>query len=144
MDDRPNHPLSRREALRLAAAAPVALVVACRQAVELPPGTVVSLADLPEGRRVRVLRGEEPVELVRTGATVRARSLWCTHLGCEVRWNEAAATYDCPCHDGRYDADGRVLAGPPTAALRAVATRLVGDRLVLLDARPTAGAPSGG
>jgi Rieske Fe-S protein len=144
VDDRPRPPLSRREALRLAAAAPVALLVACRRAAELPPGTVVSLAELPEGRRVRVLRGEEPVELVRTGTTVRARSLWCTHLGCEVSWNEASASYDCPCHDGRYDADGRVLGGPPTAALRAVATQRVGDRLVLLEARPTAGAPSGG
>jgi Rieske Fe-S protein len=136
--------LSRRAALGLAAAAPLALLAACRRGPEPPAGTAVPLAALAEGLRVRVLRGEEPVEVLRTGDEFRARSLWCTHLGCEVRWNEATATYDCPCHEGRFDADGRVVAGPPTGALRAIPVRVDGDRLVLLPAHPASGAPRRG
>jgi Rieske Fe-S protein len=144
LTDLPTPALSRRAALRLAAAAPLALLAACRPGAAPPEGTEVPLSALPEGRRVRVLRGEEPVEVVRNGSTVRARSLWCTHLGCEVQWNEAGATYDCPCHDGRFDADGRVLAGPPTGALRAIPVRVDGDRLVLLPSHPAGGTPRRG
>lgn len=124
--------LTRRAAFRLAAAAPLALLAACRRASDSAPRTTVPLAALPEGRRVRLLRGEEPVEVVRTGSEIRARSLWCTHLGCEVTWNETDSTYDCPCHDGRFDSAGQVLAGPPTQGLRVVPTRVVGGQLVLL------------
>ena len=79
--------------------------------------TTLPLADLPIGQRVRVLDGENPVELLRTGDGVRARSLWCTHSGCEVSWLSDRQEYFCPCHDGVFAADGKVLAGPPPRPL---------------------------
>ncbi|MDF2985065.1 MAG: dependent oxidoreductase [Eubacterium sp.] len=36
----------------------------------------------------------------------------CKHLGCEVRWNSAEKSWDCPCHASRYSIDGTVLEGP--------------------------------
>lgn len=36
----------------------------------------------------------------------------CKHLGCEVRWNSAEKSWDCPCHASRYSFDGTVLEGP--------------------------------
>lgn len=36
----------------------------------------------------------------------------CTHLKCEVNWNNAERSWDCPCHGARYSYDGRVLTGP--------------------------------
>jgi len=125
--------VTRRAALGLAAAAPLAGIaaLACRRAPP-PPGTVVPLAALPVGERVRLLHGEEPVELVRTAdGSVTARSLWCTHVGCEVTFRPETGEYECPCHDGRFAADGRPLAGPPTRPLRTLPTHLEADRLIL-------------
>lgn len=41
----------------------------------------------------------------------------CTHLGCPVQYNAAVGRYFSPCHGGVFDADGRVLAGPPPRPL---------------------------
>ena len=48
---------------------------------------------------------------------IHALSPICTHVGCEVKWNNAELTWDCPCHGARYSYDGRMLNGPATKNL---------------------------
>lgn len=104
----------------------------CSPAESLEPGQVaVPLKDIVAGRRMIVIVAENPVELTRFADRITARSLRCTHWGCVVRWREAERAYVCPCHAGRYDADGNVLEGPPPFPLRAVAATVSGDRVIL-------------
>ena len=94
------------------------------KAPEPPPVAEVPLNSLPEGERVRVMMGITPIEVTRTGDEVSAHSLWCTHLGCEVKWNGDQKKYFCPCHEGVYNAQGIPIAGPPPRPPRQAA----GDR----------------
>jgi len=132
---------TRRDALRAALFGGVGaqiLGVSCSRdggeasGLEAPPSHVaLALGAVPEGARVTVIVAGNPVELVRTGASVTARSLRCTHQGCVVRWKAEAGAYVCPCHEGRYDRDGNVLAGPPPAPLRRVHAVVLGDRVLV-------------
>ncbi|MFB7512636.1 FAD-dependent oxidoreductase [Streptomyces sp. NPDC056144] len=41
----------------------------------------------------------------------------CTHMGCELGFNEAERTWECPCHGSRFAENGSVLQGPATRPL---------------------------
>jgi nitrite reductase/ring-hydroxylating ferredoxin subunit len=63
---------------------------------------------------------------------VRGLSATCTHLGCRVHWDDADATFRCPCHGGTFDASGRVLAGPPPRPLDPIDARVDPDGTVMV------------
>lgn len=39
-------------------------------------------------------------------------SPYCAHLHCQLTFNAAERTWDCPCHGSRFDVDGHLLCGP--------------------------------
>jgi menaquinol-cytochrome c reductase iron-sulfur subunit len=41
----------------------------------------------------------------------------CTHLRCPFYWDNQNGIFACPCHGGKFDIDGKVLAGPPPRPL---------------------------
>lgn len=41
----------------------------------------------------------------------------CTHLGCELRWNSAEKSWDCPCHGSRFTFEGDIIEGPAVTRL---------------------------
>ncbi len=90
----------------------------------------IRLADLASGGRLIVTYAGKPV-LVRQGADgqVEALSLVCTHLGCTVEWDEENQGFRCPCHEGKFDAEGRAIAGPPKLPLQRLKVRHEGDVL---------------
>lgn len=59
----------------------------------------------------------------RTGAyrdkqgTLHLVNTTCTHMGCELNWNSAETTWDCPCHGSRFNYEGNVVEGPAISAL---------------------------
>lgn len=117
--------LSRREFLTrstVAVAGAAALAAGCGDGQFGPTGlrqtnTGVSLkvASLPElatvGQLVKIPVQTGLIAVKRTGpASFAAISTVCTHQGCEVNINSGA--FICPCHDARYDNNGRVTAQP--------------------------------
>ena len=62
-----------------------------------------------DGQRIAAYRDE-------AGRVTRLSPI-CTHMGCEVEWNDAESTWDCPCHGSRFEAKGKVLAGPAESPL---------------------------
>lgn len=120
-DSRDTERLRRRDFLALAGTAAAATAVsglaACGPSGKGAGVVEVPLDSVPKEGRLEVLWGEMPVELRKTAEGIQARSLWCTHSGCQVRWQESEQIYFCACHDGKYDAAGKPIAGPPPRAL---------------------------
>jgi Rieske Fe-S protein len=73
-----------------------------RPVEELAPG---------EGGIVRA-DGEKVAAFRDDAGVVHAVSPVCTHLHCQVGWNAAERSWDCPCHGSRFAPDGAVLQGP--------------------------------
>ncbi|MDD2503547.1 MAG: FAD-dependent oxidoreductase [Clostridia bacterium] len=44
----------------------------------------------------------------------------CTHMGCELSWNSAEYSWDCPCHGSRFTYKGKVIEGPAQNPLKKV------------------------
>jgi Rieske Fe-S protein len=62
---------------------------------------------------------------------VIAVSAACSHLGCIVTWDEEKKIFQCPCHDGRYDMEGRVISGPPPGPLKRHKTKIEDGKIFL-------------
>jgi cytochrome b6-f complex iron-sulfur subunit len=89
------------------------------------------LAELPLNRRVRIEHDGRAVEVVRTPDGVTARSLLCTHQGCNVRWIEDQQIYLCPCHEGKFNAKGQPTYGPPREPLREIDVTVTGTQVII-------------
>jgi Rieske Fe-S protein len=53
----------------------------------------------------------------------------CMHLGCPVRYVQAAERFICPCHGGVYGPLGQVDGGPPVRPLDRFYTRVLNGRV---------------
>jgi glycine/D-amino acid oxidase-like deaminating enzyme/nitrite reductase/ring-hydroxylating ferredoxin subunit len=65
-----------------------------------------------EGEKLAVYKDAE--------GKVTALNPVCTHAKCIVCFNPSEKSWDCPCHGGRFDLDGKVITGPPRADLQKV------------------------
>jgi len=78
-------------------------------AAQLQPGTAAVLK--VGGEDVAAYRDDQ--------GALHAVAAVCTHLGCNVEWNDGEKSWDCPCHGSRFSPDGEVLHGPASSDLAA-------------------------
>jgi cytochrome b6-f complex iron-sulfur subunit len=71
--------------------------------------------------------------IVRDAKGFLSLSARCTHLGCMVVWNRDHRMFLCPCHGGKYDAEGRNVEGPPPRPLELLALRLDDGGVLVVD-----------
>ena len=57
-----------------------------------------------EGKKIGVYRDKK--------GKVYAVKPYCTHLGCELSWNNLEETWDCPCHGSRFTYEGKSIYDP--------------------------------
>lgn len=56
-----------------------------------------------------------------------ALSSVCSHLGCNVRWNNERGGFDCPCHGSTFDKNGKNVGGPAPKPLKWYQLTLITD-----------------
>lgn len=62
--------------------------------------------------------GKEPVIIIKDEENnFKAFSATCTHLDCTVQYKKEEKIIWCACHNGKYDLQGRNIAGPPPRPL---------------------------
>lgn len=69
--------------------------------------------------------------LVNQKNSIIALSPVCTHLGCFVNFDKTLNEFTCPCHGGRYDIEGNVIAGPPKEALHRLPVKMENGRIFI-------------
>jgi glycine/D-amino acid oxidase-like deaminating enzyme/nitrite reductase/ring-hydroxylating ferredoxin subunit len=65
------------------------------------------------GRRLAVFRAAD--------GELKMLSPICPHLGCQVQFNDAEKSWDCPCHGSRFTPEGEVVNGPALRGLKPIA-----------------------
>ena len=72
--------------------------------------------------------------LTENGRDFVAMSNICTHLGCRIRWIDDREEFFCPCHNGVFDKDGGIVAGPVPKPLDRFETKVEDNQLFVLGA----------
>ena len=62
---------------------------------------------------------------------IKVFSSTCTHLACNVIWQEDTQQFICPCHSGRFDSNGKPIAGPPTKPLSVLDHKIKEENLLV-------------
>ncbi|WP_080779159.1 FAD-dependent oxidoreductase [Chryseobacterium phocaeense] len=80
-----------------------------------------SMTEIKEGEAKTVkYEGEAYAVYKETGGRMHVVKSTCPHALCEVRWNSAELSWDCPCHGSRFGVNGKILTGPTVKKLQHV------------------------
>ncbi|SNB44802.1 ubiquinol-cytochrome c reductase iron-sulfur subunit [Geobacter sp. DSM 9736] len=68
--------------------------------------------------------------VIRSGESLHALELVCTHLGCTVSVTPGELV--CPCHGSRFDREGNVIRGPADRPLKRHRVEISGQGFIIL------------
>ena len=79
---------------------------------------ITSLAEINNGEGKVVKYEDESYAIFKeNNGKVHLLKSTCPHAKCEVRWNNAELSWDCPCHGSRFGVNGEVLTAPSVKGL---------------------------
>ncbi|UJL48273.1 FAD-dependent oxidoreductase [Virgibacillus sp. NKC19-16] len=84
--------------------------------LEVPSKTVEDLSN--DEAAVVSIKGHRKGAYKDQEGTMHIVDTTCTHVGCEVGWNNGERTWDCPCHGSRFSYTGEVIEGPAEKPLK--------------------------
>jgi len=92
----------------------------------------IPFKEIPVGQTFSLKMGNTPGILIHDEeGNLKAFSLVCTHMACVVSWQPEKKIFYCPCHDGYFDAQGKVISGPPPAPLERWLVEVKGDQVLV-------------
>jgi nitrite reductase/ring-hydroxylating ferredoxin subunit len=84
---------------------------------------------VPKGAgRVLVIDGVKHAVYRDETGELHSLSPVCPHMHCDVRWNDAERSWDCPCHGSRFTPIGEVLNGPAVTNMTPLPLPLAANR----------------
>jgi Rieske Fe-S protein len=76
--------------------------------------------------------GNRPGLLILTASgEYKAFSAVCTHLQCTVQYVPGQSKIWCACHNGQFNLNGEVMAGPPPKALEEYKVTVKGEEIIV-------------
>jgi glycine/D-amino acid oxidase-like deaminating enzyme/nitrite reductase/ring-hydroxylating ferredoxin subunit len=95
----------------------------------MPADKLEELADLAPGEaKVMKYEGHRLAIYKDENGTVYPLNSACTHIKCEVAWNTAEKSWDCPCHGSRFSYTGEMLTAPARKDLEFIRIERVGSQ----------------
>ena len=70
-----------------------------------------------EGKIININNRKVGVYKSQTGEIFKVKP-YCTHLGCELHFNNIDKTWECPCHDSKFLYDGKAIEVPGNKDLK--------------------------
>jgi glycine/D-amino acid oxidase-like deaminating enzyme/nitrite reductase/ring-hydroxylating ferredoxin subunit len=106
----------------LAASLKTLVVENLNVAVNLVKGKLASVpgdVEIKEGEAIVIeIDGDKAGAYRDEKGTLHIVDTTCTHLGCELKWNSAEKSWDCPCHGSRFTYEGEIVEGPTVKPLK--------------------------
>ena len=87
---------------------------------DMPEGKPKEIKD-PIGRKILLMR-DSSGQLIAIGTI-------CSHLGCTVFYRPDKNLFECPCHEGVFDAMGNPVSGPPRTPLARYPVHVKGNKI---------------
>lgn len=94
---------------------------------------MANINEIPQGKGKVIDLGGTKAAIFNDQGNPQAFSTVCTHLGCEVEWNDGENTWDCPCHGSRFNADGSVKQGPARRPLNPLNVQVENGEMKMSD-----------
>ena len=96
-----------------------------KNGAEAARGIAKHALTLPKEQISSVKKGEgkivshegEKIGIYNDGDTLYAVTVRCPHMGCELTWNAAEKSWDCPCHGSRFSYDGSIIDDPAQTSI---------------------------